>query len=276
MRHFPKSRPHALSSTRSIALVIAGVLAGAIACAMPGRPVQVLPEVQGRIDEAEPSDDTRIRLVVMHRESPSLHARREIEVGAGGGFRFEPIFLDVAGHEFSKHYRVYLHLRSGGTDRVIWRADMSRLEAPRPIVLDCDRARPAALGEVCRVRDPVRQPWLLAEGQKSFERLCASCHGPAGRALGSSATTDPNGTTVAPPDLAQISARHGGRFDHDRVATWIEGRSLPTHHARGGMPIWGERLSSEFARYAEGDELIGATLDPLVAYLESLQVEGAR
>lgn len=37
------------------------------------------------------------------------------------------------------------------------------------------------------------------------------------------------------------------------------------------MPVWGERLSNAFAGYVEGDELIGATLDPLVAYLESLQ-----
>jgi hypothetical protein len=41
------------------------------------------------------------------------------------------------------------------------------------------------------------------------------------------------------------------------------------------MPVWGERLSIAFAGYAEGDELIGATLDPLVAYLESLQEEEA-
>jgi hypothetical protein len=37
------------------------------------------------------------------------------------------------------------------------------------------------------------------------------------------------------------------------------------------MPIWGERLSAEYERYAEGDALIGATLDPVLAYLESLQ-----
>ncbi len=125
------------------------------------------------------------------------------------------------------------------------------------------------------MRDPVRQPWLLAEGQKSFERLCERCHGSAERAGFGSPTTDPDGANAAPPDLAQISARQGGRFDPDRVAAWIEGRSLPAQHARGGMPLWGERLSSEFERYAEGDELIGATLDPLVAYLESLQVEAA-
>ena len=38
------------------------------------------------------------------------------------------------------------------------------------------------------------------------------------------------------------------------------------------MPVWGERLSEEFERYAEGDELIGATLDPVLAYLESIQI----
>jgi len=37
------------------------------------------------------------------------------------------------------------------------------------------------------------------------------------------------------------------------------------------MPVWGEVLSAEFKRYPDGDELIGATLGPLVVYLESIQ-----
>ena len=37
------------------------------------------------------------------------------------------------------------------------------------------------------------------------------------------------------------------------------------------MPIWGEVLSVEYERYSDGEALIGAALDPLVSYLESLQ-----
>ena len=210
-------------------------------------------------------------LVVIHRDTPALHARQEAALASDGRFRFEPVFLDVAGHEFSKRYRVYLHLRSGGSDRVIWRAELSRLADEAPIPLACDLARPVALGEVCRVTDPLGQPWLLAAGKSHFERLCARCHGADGTGAGASAAPRDAPEPARPPDLTRIAERQGGRFEHDRVAAWIEGRSLSASHARGGMPVWGERLSNQFERYAEGDELIGATLDPIVAYLESLQ-----
>jgi mono/diheme cytochrome c family protein len=250
---------------------MACVLAGA--CALPGRPVRVLPEVQGRIAADALDADARLMLAVIHRESHSLHARQELALADDGRFRFEPVFLEVAGHEFSKRYRVYLHLHSGGSDRVIWRAEISRLAVEASIPLECDLARPVALGEVCRVADPLRQPWLLAEGRDHFVRLCARCHGADGTGPGKSTTSSPLPTAGATPDLTRIAERHGGHFEPDRVAAWIEGRSLSATHSRGGMPVWGERLSNEFAGYAEGDELIGATLDPIVAYLESLQRE---
>ncbi len=263
-------------ASRLARLGVAGAWLAALACALPGRPVPVLPEVFGVIHGERPAPDARLRLVLMHRDTPSLHARQEVAIGPDGAFRFEPIALDVAGHEFSKHYRVYLHLQAGATDRVVWRADVSRLAAPAPIPLDCALDRPLALGEPCRVRDPLRQPWLLAEGRASYDRLCARCHGadgrgPAARDRASGAGADAGSPGAVPPDLTRIAARHGGRFDPDRVAAWIEGRTLPAGHARGDMPIWGERLSSAFAGYADRDALIGATLDPLVAHLESLQ-----
>ena len=249
------------------------LMALAIACTLPGRPVRVLPEVVGAIVGGTLEADADVLLVVMHRESPSLHARQQVDLAADGRFSFESVFLEVVGQEFSKRYRIYLHLRSGGSDRVIWRAELSRFEAEAPIPLDCDLARPVALGEACRVRDPLRQPWLLAEGKRSFERFCARCHGSDGRGARASSTADDASGVAAPPDLRRIAARHDGRFDPDRVAAWIEGRAVSPNHSRGGMPVWGERLSNEFERYAEGDELIGATLDPIVAYLESLQLE---
>lgn len=231
----------------------------------------VLPEVAGQIEDGGLDTNARLQLVVMHRESPSLHARQEISVAPDGRFRFEPVLLEVAGREFSKHYRIYLHLRSEGSDRVLWRADRPRVDTPVPIPLDCNLERPVTLGEACRVRYPLSQPWLIAEGKKNFERLCARCHGSDGRGTDPATADAGAADSLRPPDLTGIATRHGGRFDRDRVAAWIEGRSLAANHARGGMPVWGERLSNEFQRYAEGDELIGATLDPIVAFLESLQ-----
>ena len=74
-----------------------------------------------------------------------------------------------------------------------------------------------------------------------------------------------------PPDLSEIAARRNGRFDRAEVAEWIEGRTSRATHGTRRMPVRGEVLSAEFERYSDGDELIGATLDPLVVYLESLQ-----
>ena len=77
---------------------------------------------------------------------------------------------------------------------------------------------------------------------------------------------------AGPPDLTRIAERREGRFDPDAIARWIEGRSAPEAHGDvRTMPIWGERLSQEYARYARGEELIGAKLDPIVAFLESIQ-----
>jgi hypothetical protein len=38
------------------------------------------------------------------------------------------------------------------------------------------------------------------------------------------------------------------------------------------MPVWGEELQIEYQQYADPDAQIGATLDPLVAFLEYMQV----
>ena len=53
------------------------LMALAIACTLPGRPVRVLPEVVGAIVGGTLEADADVLLVVMHRESPSLHARQQ-------------------------------------------------------------------------------------------------------------------------------------------------------------------------------------------------------
>lgn len=242
-------------------------LALPLACNLPGRPARVLPALSG--SGATPA--ARMTLVVLHRDAPSLHARKESVAAADGTFAFEPIALPVAGQEFGRHYRVYLHHVSSGVDRVVFRANLARRDAEGPIRLDCDLARPIALGEPCRVRDPQSHPWLIAEGRDHFARLCADCHGSDARGGPVPRERSQADRVEQAPDLTRLAARSNGLFDRDTVAMRIEGRSLAPGHARGAMPAWGERLSIEFERYAEGDELVGATLDPLVAYLESLQ-----
>jgi mono/diheme cytochrome c family protein len=238
----------------------------AVGCAIPGRLYVVAPEVSGVVHGRAFSDsDARLSLRVMHRESAELSERREVRLSPGGEFVFEPLQLAVAGHEYSKYYRAFLHLRVGREERVIWRAEFSRREAMQAIRLACDVDRPVRRGQPCRVLDPLQHPWLIASGKRTYRRLCASCHGDEGRGDGPAVSA----LAAAPPDLTTIAARRDG-FDRDAVAERIEGRSLAAHGTRA-MPVWGARLSAEYQRYPERDELVGATLGSVVTYLESLQ-----
>jgi mono/diheme cytochrome c family protein len=173
--------------------------------------------------------------------------------------------MSIAGQEYTNVYRVFLHLQQGeAPEQVIWRADVPRSDENAPMTLDCLLDRPVALGEACRLHDAAEREWFVAQGEATFRSLCADCHGGA----------DPSGRdelAAKPPDLTRIAERAGGEFDWDTVAHWIEGRSMPSDHRALEMPVWGERLSLEYARYAEGDALIGAKLDPLIAYLEHIQ-----
>ncbi|MBY0398769.1 cytochrome c, partial [Myxococcota bacterium] len=213
------------------ALAVGFALLIGLACALPGRPERILPEITGTV-AGTPLDarPVRLTLVVIHSRTPSIHDRRESPLSSERAFRFAPLMLDVAGHEFGHHYRVYLHLTQGTDDRVIWRAQLSRLKDAMPIRLDCELARPIALGEPCRVTDPLDQPWLLEEGKRHFARLCADCHGRDARGSrprrARDPSTAPRSEHVAPgaPDLTRIASRNGGRFDRDAVAAWIEGR----------------------------------------------------
>ena len=247
--------------------VVVGLLT-VVACAIPGQLYLVSPEISGEIQGATPSDpESEIRLTVTSREVPTLYDVKTIRASPAGRFRFEPTSLAVAGHEYSKVYRVFLFHRVGGEERVIWRAEFSRLDLTGPLELDCDLARPARLGQPCRVRDPLRQRWLVAHGAQTFERYCARCHGRAGRGQGEAASS----TSEAGPDLTQFAARRPHGFDRDEITEWIEGSLIPREHGSRRMPIWGERLSAEFGRFPNSDELVGATLDPVVVFLWSIQ-----
>lgn len=240
----------------------------AASCAVPGKLYLAAPAISGRVrGDGLGSRESELELIVMHRESPSLHRRMELPLSAGGQFSFDPVEFVIAGREYSKVYRVFLHLETGGQDRVIWRANLSRRELAGSIELDCDLDRPPAHGQPCWVGQPTKHPWHVSEGERTYQRLCSSCHGRDGGGGVSSALP----LDRTPPDLRRIAARRGGRFDWAEIAEWIEGRSLPDSHGTRRMPVWGERLSETYERYAEGDELIGAALDPVLAYLESLQ-----
>ena len=247
------------------AFVAAIALAVAVAsCAVPGQPYRVSPPIMGTIDAltAEP-DQIELVLYVMHRENPTLFEIQRARLTEENRFYFEPVSLEIAGLEYSKFYRAFLHYRGGEANQVIWRGEFSRKEIVGRIQLDCALGRPARVSQPCLVRDPLEHPWLAAEGKRTFERLCATCHG-------DTAQGGRVGTTTI-PDLTRIAARRDGLFDRDEIARRIEGSDTPPQHGTPTMPAWGERLSAEYWRYSEPDRLAGATLDPVLVYLESVQ-----
>ncbi len=238
-------------------------------CAIPGQLYRVSPPITGTLDDI-PADSEAVELVfsVMHRENPELFEVQRVGLSEGRHFYFEPVAMEIAGQEYSKFYRVFLHYRDGDQDQLIWRAEFSRRDLTGRVQLDCALDRPVRVSQPCLVREPLQQPWLVAEGQRTFRRLCSGCHGA------------PETGVAAPhpraPDLSEIAQRRGGRFDRLEIARRIEGGETPPEHGTGEMPVWGNRLSAEYWRYTSPDRLVGATLDPIVVYLESLQrAEGA-
>ncbi len=240
----------------------------ALGCLVPGETYRVAPEVEGRF-RAWPADASSLRLTVTHRENPQLFEVQTKPLGEDGRFDFGPAELAISGREYSKFYRAWLHLREPRGDRVVWRAEFSRNELAGPIELDCDLTRSPRIGQPCQVVEPTRHVWLVARGRETFRRLCAECHGdptdPGDREAAATAAG------VTPPDLTRIAERRAGVFDRDEIAEWIEGTRSPAAHGNRTMPIWGERLSEDFARYGNTAELVGSTIDPVVVYLESLQ-----
>jgi len=241
---------------------------GSLDCAIPGRPYRVAPAISGSVRAAHTSSvGTRLELRIVHRDSALLSATEAIPLPSSGSFGFDAVELVVAGHEYSKLYQAFLVLQHAEKERVLWRAEFSRRALAGPIRLDCWLERPASQGQPCQVRDPLEQPWLLAEGRRTFRQFCAECHG----ADGSGGKRSVDETGVVPPDLRAIAQREGGRFDRAAIAEWVEGRTLPAAHGPRSMPVWGERLSAEYEHFPTPDARVGAKLDPVVVYLESLQ-----
>jgi mono/diheme cytochrome c family protein len=214
-----------------------------------------------------PVAGARLVLSVHYPDNPILGDKKESVLGPGGTFAFEPIFLAVAGKEYSKRYKLYLSLREGASYRVLWRARYSRLELGPPVQLDCDLARRPSQGQVCWTINGLEQTWLVRAGRRDFEKLCASCHGLEGLGDGSASVAKGD----VPSDLTKISGRRGGVFPRAEIAERIDGRRAPPVHGTRTMPVWGERLERDYAQFEKADELAGARIDAIVTFLEALQ-----
>jgi len=245
------------------------------ACASSGPLQQVSPAIQGRLHgDALPNGPAELVLRIVQRDTASLVAQATSPLEADGRFSFPSLERLVAGKQQGREYRAFLHLMVGGRTRVIWRAQYSRNDLSNSVDVDleCDLSRAARIGQPCWLDDPLENRWFLVEGERTYRRLCVRCHGiDGGGEIGVEAGERPK-----PPDLREIALRRGGEFDRTAVAEWIEGSSAPAAHGNRNMPVWGEELEVEYQQYANPDALVGATLDPLVAYLEHMQVTKAQ
>jgi mono/diheme cytochrome c family protein len=103
-------------------------------------------------------------------------------------------------------------------------------------------------------------------GEDTFARHCASCHGARGDGTGPVAGVL-SGTI---PNLTTLSRRSGGEFPADRVASYIDGRSLPPVHGSRTMPVWGTTFDAT-ARLVVDAQSAGPRVADVVEYLRSIQ-----
>ena len=125
----------------------------------------------------------------------------------------------------------------------------------------------AALALGCATeKEPTPAEQRVAAGRELYQTFCIACHG----ANGAGGVLTPY-LAPPPPDLRGITARNGGRFPHEKVESWIDGRDRVPSHGTREMPAWGPNFRKE-TWIDEGTETrVNERISALVAYLETIQ-----
>ncbi len=129
-----------------------------------------------------------------------------------------------------------------------------------------------ALGLVALVACATNEMPTAVEGAAVYADNCVLCHGATGKGDGPLVA----GLDARPPDLTRLAVENGGTFPRSRALSHIDG------YTRGDLP--GQNMP-EFGALLRGDTIPVETEDgvmtptprpmaALLAYLESLQVEG--
>ncbi len=126
-------------------------------------------------------------------------------------------------------------------------------------------------------------PWMMAvalcaiavnvraqtpTGKQDYQHYCAVCHGPKGKGNGEASYTL-SGTN--PPDLTQLSKRHGGKFPFEDVSAIVDGRTDFPSHERLNMPFFGTDIEMQEEQTPQGKAKAKARITAIVRYLETLQ-----
>lgn len=109
-----------------------------------------------------------------------------------------------------------------------------------------------------------------ASGRITFRTYCANCHGDTGTGDGYIADT----LNRKPADLTRIASRNGGEFPAEQIRATIDGREEVRSHGRREMPLWGDVFLWPEGDSPERRADVRRRIGELVAFLETLQVEG--
>jgi mono/diheme cytochrome c family protein len=106
-------------------------------------------------------------------------------------------------------------------------------------------------------------------GEALYARHCAACHGAEGRGDGPVAPA----LGRPPTDLTTLARRSGGRFDAQRVAAAIDGRSSVVAHGTRDMPVWGVVFEQELSGEPYAGYRAIERSQQLTDYVATIQVE---
>jgi mono/diheme cytochrome c family protein len=107
-------------------------------------------------------------------------------------------------------------------------------------------------------------------GRAVYLKYCGACHGESGKGDGIvSGFMRPT-----PTDLTTLAAKNGGKFDIEKVAATIDGRTMVRAHGDPDMPVWGELLGAEAKRKGGDPETAVQTkVSVITEYLATIQAK---
>ena len=103
----------------------------------------------------------------------------------------------------------------------------------------------------------------ITAGQEMFRAYCAVCHGLDGKGKGPAVAA----LKKEPPDLTQISRKHGRKFPILNIENIIQGEDSIAAHGSRDMPIWGEAFRST----NRDESMVKLKIQNLAVYIESIQ-----
>lgn len=106
-------------------------------------------------------------------------------------------------------------------------------------------------------------------GEELYQRFCAACHGKGGEGDGTVAAY----FKMAPPDLTEITKRHGGSYPAEDLRRIIDGRYAPGPHGSRQMPVWGVAFYYAETKDPDKERAVAQLVDRLVEYLRTIQKE---